>query len=151
LNRDKNRSAEPSEDDIDTDVSLAAMLAPGEDETRFDGARAARVVGFVVKVKAGGSESCNCKATDPIDRDAHIELALSPEAPVTQQVVAEVTPRQRLRIKRESREEQPKDWTTKALQSHGAGGIAGKWVEVTGWLLFDIQHTGVAENTSPGH
>src|SRR6185437_11385254 len=53
LNRDKGRSKDPTADDIDTDVSLAAMLAPGEDQSRFDESRAASVVGFVVNVKVG--------------------------------------------------------------------------------------------------
>ncbi len=151
LDHDKNRSAEPSVDDIDTDVTLAAMLAPGDDESRFDGKRTARVVGFVTKVKAGGAESCNCKAADPVDRDTHIELALAADAPQNQRVVAEVTPRLRLKTKSNPREELPNDWTTKALQSHAVGGVAGHWVEVTGWLLFDVVHVDVAENTNPGH
>ncbi len=151
LDRDKNRSAEPTVDDIDTDVTLAAMLAPGDDETRFDNKRAARVVGFVAKVKAGGAESCNCKAKDPVDRDTHIELALAADAPQNQRVVAEVTPRLRLKMKTTPREELPNDWITKALQSHALGGVAGHWIEVTGWLLFDAEHVDVAENTNPGH
>lgn len=151
LNRDKGRAAAPTADDIDTDVTLAAMLAPGEDETRFDPKRAASVVGFVVNVKVGGVETCNCKATNPIDRDTHIELALSPDAPENQRVIVEVTPRLRLLAKNKPREDEPKVWTTLALSSHGDSGIKGKWVEVTGWMLFDAEHTDAAENSSPGN
>lgn len=149
LNRAKNRFTAPTADDIDTDVSLAAMLAPGEDELRFDQARAARVVGFVVNVKAGGKETCNCRATDPIDRDTHIELALSPDAPRNQRVIVEVTPRIRKRMK--EKPQSPADWQTLTLQSHGPQGVKGKWVEVTGWLFFDAEHTDAAENSSPGN
>lgn len=146
LNRDKNRFEAPSVDDVDTDVTLAAMLAPGEDEQRFDQKRAARVVGFVVDVKVGGRETCNCGATNPIDRDTHIELALSPDAPPNQRIIVEVTPRLRKQMKAKGL-----DWRTQTLQSHGKDGIKGKWVEVTGWLLFDKEHTDGAENSSPGN
>jgi hypothetical protein len=151
LDRDKNRSNPPGPDDVDTDVTLAAMLAPGDDETRFENNRGAKIIGYVVKVKSGSSETCNCKATTPDDRDTHIQLALSPDAPANQCVIVEVTPRLRLRTKESEREEAPSDWSTSALQSHGGGGVLGKWVEVTGWLLFDIEHVAVAENTNPGH
>jgi hypothetical protein len=148
INVKKNRFKMPTADDIDTDVTLATMLAPGEDENRFDDSRAARVVGFVVNVKPGGRETCNCRATDPIDRDTHIELALSPQAPANQRVIVEVTPRFRKQMKEKTNG--AVDWRTITLQSHGKDGIKGKWVEVTGWLLFDFEHTDGAENSSPG-
>jgi hypothetical protein len=146
LNLRKNQFGAPTADDIDTDVTLAAMLAPGEDEDRFDATKAARIVGFVMDVKVGGVETCNCKATNPIDRDTHIELAAAPGAPNNQRMIAEVTPRLRKQMK-----DKGVDWTTHTLQSHGKGGIKGKWVEVTGWLLFDFEHTDKAENSSPGN
>jgi hypothetical protein len=149
VNKDKNRFKAPTADDIDTEVSLATMLAPGEDDKRFDSTKAARIVGFVVDVKPGGTETCNCGATNPIDRDTHIEIALSPEAPPNQRVIVEVTPRLRKQMK--ERAPDSVDWRTLTLQSHGAKGIKGQWVEVTGWLLFDFEHTGSAENSSPGH
>jgi len=77
LDRHKNRYAYPTSGDIDPEVSLAAMLAPGPDKTRFDQEKAASIQGFVVDVKVGGKETCNCEATDPADRDTHIELALA--------------------------------------------------------------------------
>jgi hypothetical protein len=146
LNIRKNQFGSPTADDIDTDVTLAALVTPGEDEDRFDATKAARIVGFVVDVKVGGVETCNCKATNPIDRDTHIELAVTPDAPNNQRVIVEVTPRLRQHMKSTG-----VDWTTLTLQSHGDGGIKGKWVEVTGWLLFDSEHTDAAENTSPGN
>jgi hypothetical protein len=142
LDRLKNRwKNAPAAEDIDTNVSLAAMLAPGEDENRFDSAKGAQVSGFVIDVKVGGKETCNCKATAPIDRDTHIELALANDAPKNQRVIAEVTPRLRAQMKAKD-----VDWTTDALRA----AIKGKWVKVTGLLLFDSMHFGEAENTNPG-
>jgi len=39
------------------------------------------------------------------------------------------------------------DWSTDTLRRQ----FKGKWVEVTGWLLFDTAHIKQAENTNPGH
>jgi hypothetical protein len=52
-----------------------------------------------VRVKAGSKETCNCHATNPIDLDTHIELALSGSATRVQRVVVEVTPRIRKQMK----------------------------------------------------
>ena len=139
LNRLKNRYQPPGEDDIDPDVSLPALLAPGYDVGRFDTKRAATLRGYVVRVMVGGNrETCNCGATRPNERDTHIEVALAKDAPETQRVIVEVTPR--------GRKQNGAGWTTQALKRK----FEGKWVEVTGWLLFDTMHVNQAENTNPG-
>jgi hypothetical protein len=146
LDVQKNRATVPTGDAIDPDVTLAAMLSPGNDIGRFDATKGATVEGIVVRVKEGSIETCNCHARDSIDQDTHIELALSADAPAAQRVVTEVTPRFRKRMK-----DAGKDWSTAALQGeHGADGIVGKWVRVTGWLFFDEPHEGISENTNPG-
>jgi hypothetical protein len=38
------------------------------------------------------------------------------------------------------------DWSTQALRDK----VLGRWVEVTGWMLFDVVHESEAENTAPG-
>jgi hypothetical protein len=140
LNRLKNRYELPGEEALDPDVSLPALLAPGYDVGRFDEKKAARVRGYVVRVLVGGDkESCNCGATDPDERDTHIELALAKGAPPTQRVIVEVTPR--------IRKLKGAGWTTKQLRKE----FEGKWVEVTGWVMFDWMHVKQAENTNPGH
>src|SRR5262249_9968875 len=131
LNRLKNRYDVPGESDIDGDISLPALLAPGNDFKRFDPRKSARISGLVIDVKMGGVESCNCEATDPNERDTHIELSLAEDAPETQRVIVEVTPRLRLLMKKKDL-----DWTTSTLRDK----LKGKWVEVIGWLLFDVPH-----------
>jgi hypothetical protein len=144
LNRHKNRWAIPDDSDIDHEVSLAAMLAPGKDVNRFDQEKAAKIQGFVIDVKMGGTETCNCGADDPDLKDTHIELALAAGAPEIQRVIVEVTPRLRKLMKMKMPEV---DWTTAALHSK----FKEKWVEVTGWLTFDTAHIKQAENTNQGH
>jgi hypothetical protein len=145
LNRLKNRFIFPDDSDIDKNVTLAAMLAPGDDTDRFVTHEAAKVTGVVINVKVGGKENCNCQATNPIDMDAHIELALHKDAPKNQRVIVEITPRFRLLKKGKGT-----DWSTATLEKTTDDGIKGKWVEVTGWLLFDSIHADDAENTNPG-
>jgi hypothetical protein len=145
LNRLKNRFVPPDDADINPHVTLAAILAPGEDTDRFNPQEAAKVIGYVINVKVGGKEACNCTATNPIDMDTHIELALHKDAPENQRVIVEVTPRFRLLKKTKGA-----DWSTAALEKTSGDGIKGRWVEVTGWLLFDEMHTDGAENTNPG-
>jgi hypothetical protein len=145
INREKNRHTHPKLADIDEDISLAAMLAPGDDGNRFSSDKAARITGLVLRVIPGGSgESCNCGAKAHIDMDTHIELALSPGAHAKQRVIVEVSPRFRKMMK----EAAPSvDWSSAALKKD----IKGKWVTVTGWLLFDYHHADEAENTNPGN
>jgi len=142
LNRHKNRYQIPGDDDIDPNVSLAAMLAPGNDVNRFDTEKAATIQGFVINAKVGGKESCNCEATNINDRDTHIELSLAEDALETQRVIVEVTPRLRMLKAKDNI-----DWKTPTLKES----YKGKWVEVTGWLLFDSAHITQAENTHPGN
>jgi hypothetical protein len=141
LNRLKNRFTFPDASDVDSTVTLESLLTPGDDTGRFDTNEAATLTGVVIDVKPGGKETCNCGAANDFDRDTHIELALDKDAPEIQRAIVEVTPR--IRLLKKNKEI---DWTTKALNKQ----LKGKWVEVTGWLLFDDMHVGEAENTNPG-
>lgn len=142
LNRLKNRYAAPRPEDFDPRVTLAALLAGGDDEGRWEPARAARVEGYVLNVKPGGVETCNCGARDPLYRDTHIELVVDPvEDAGEQRVIVEVTPRWRALMLAKGL-----DWSTKALRRR----LLGRWVRVEGWLLFDTEHADEAENTRPG-
>jgi hypothetical protein len=140
LNRLKNRANVPANADVDPQVSLAAMLKPGDDRSRWNTQRAATILGFVVTAHKGGDETVNCHATDPMFMDTHINLALSPDDSLddTRQVIVEVAPRWR---------PNHPDWTTADL----ANSIQGHWVRFTGWLLFDAQHATQSENTAPGN
>jgi len=142
LNRKKNRYDIPAVADIDDTVTLAKMIAPGDDLDRFDDSKAARIQGWVIDVKPGGIESCNCYAKANIDRDTHIEVAMSATADETDRVIVEVTPRLRMLMKQQGIDW----WTTEALR-HGDHAIKGKFVEFTGWLFFDEQHLEEATNT----
>jgi hypothetical protein len=143
LNRLKNRYTAPAPAEVDTQVTLAALVRPGDDRARWSDDRGAVVVGYAHDVKPGGIETTNCRARALPDRDTHIELVLDPMgASGPQRVIVEVTPRWRALMAAKG-----VDWSTPALRR----AYLGRWVRVTGWLLFDAEHANAAENTAPGH
>jgi hypothetical protein len=142
LNRLKNRYRSPVSSDIDPTITLTAMIAPGDDENRFDSKSAATIMGFILKVNEGSVETCNCHATIPSERDTHIYLTLSNGAGKNQAVIAEVTPRTRILRQRAGKN----DWTTDEPKKN----LQGNWAEISGWLMFDFEHVDQAENTNPG-
>ena len=135
----KNRTAPPSAQDFDERVSLEALLRPGEDWGRWSESRAARVEGYVVEVREGGVEAANCYSYR--ERDVHIHVALRPDAPRTEWLVLEVTPRARRRAA-----ESGLDWSAAALRVE----LVGHRCRFEGWLLFDREHADESVNTAPG-
>jgi hypothetical protein len=141
LNRLKNRYAAPGPADMDTAVTLTALLEPGDDRTRWKEQRGATVVGYVRDAKPGGIETSNCLAADRRFRDTHIELVLDPMNAAALPVIVEVTGRWRAMMAARGI-----DWSSRTLRRQ----IVGRWVRVTGWLMFDSEHAGAADNTAPG-
>jgi hypothetical protein len=140
-NREKNRVTVPTPSEIDNTVTLAAMLAPGDDRTRWQSDRGAAVVGFVVDVKPGSNETVNCGASGIANTDVHIELALNAQATAKRQrVIVEVSPRWREFVATQGR-----DWSTAALRAQ----LEGRCARFFGWLFFDEEHDDEAENTTP--
>lgn len=141
LNRLKNRVATPVTRDIDSTATMGALLAPGDDRGRWSERRAATVMGYVRDVKVGGVETVNCFAKTPDHRDTHIELVTDPEDGARLPLIVEVTPWWRRHAASGGA-----NWSTDSLQAL----LRGRWVRVTGWLLFDTEHKHQAENTAPG-
>jgi hypothetical protein len=139
LNLLKNRATAPTPAQIVHTITLAAMVAPGNDVSRFSSGQGASIEGYVDTVYVGGIESANCEAKDAPDRDTHIELVLDPQhARPEQRVIVEVTPRWRKMVAT-----QGKDWSTAAL----AAALIHHRVQVTGWMMFDIDHANASLNT----
>jgi len=143
LNRLKNRYIPPQPEQIDRAITLAAIVAPGNDTGRWKVKQATEVIGYVFDVKVGGIESTNCHARAVDQRDTHIELVLDPMAgSPARRVIVEVTPRWRAIMAA-----QGADWSTRALRDR----LLGRWIKVRGWVLFDVEHQNQSENTAPGH
>jgi hypothetical protein len=138
IHRLKNRTAVPQAADFDTNVTLDALLQPGNDRDRWSTDRAARIQGQVIDVAYAGLEATNCY--HPCRRDIHILLATRKEAAKTEQVVLEVTAGLR-----ELAEQQKMNWSEEKLKAQ----LIGHWCEFEGWLYFDVDHDEEAENTNP--
>jgi SH3-like domain-containing protein len=141
LNLAKNRFTAPHDSDIDPSFTLANLLKPGADDNRFDAKKGGELEGFVVNVLVGGIETVNCKATDKLHRDTHIEIAQTANADTTKRVIVEVTPRWRAEMQALGI-----NWSTDSLKS-----LIGKRVRFRGWQLFDVEHRGEATNTAPNN
>jgi len=136
----KNRTTLPAAADVDPQVTLAAMLAPGDDRSRWRQSRAGAIEGHVVRVYDAGPESANCLSGTRLD--THIEVALRPDAPPNERVIVEVTPPMRQLAGRRG-----DDWSTATLRAL----LTGRRARIEGWLLFDDEHDEESENTRPGH
>lgn len=142
LNRLKNRYTFPTKSQVDTSITLKNLLKEGNDESRWNTGKAVQLIGYVSEVVKGGVETCNCKTKDELFRDTHIEIVQNPmSATYSKPLIAEVTPRLRYIMSQKGI-----DWSTKALRTD----IKGRWVKITGWLLFDDEHADEADNTAPG-
>lgn len=128
----KNRYNKPKSTDFDSKLQLQDFLNGKAIEGKYSEEVAVEVTGYVFDVKKGGVESCNCKTTDPLFKDTHIELTLNDrETGPEQRFIVEVTPRIRQKLA-----EQGIDWTTEALQQN----IKGHNVKIQGWLFYDHSH-----------
>lgn len=136
LHRLKNRTSLPQDIDFDPQATLANILQPGRDETRWSQTRAARVEGYVVSIGRAGIELANCYS--PCRRDIHINLALRPDAPPSEQMVLEVTPYFERLIA-----PQGSDWSEGKLRET----LLGRWCRFEGWIFFDEVHAKESTNT----
>lgn len=143
LNRQKNRYNVPSDTDVNQSVTLASLLAPGDDENRWNVRTAVEITGYVFEVKPGGSETCNCHVNDDVHTDTHIVLLADPKSTAgSKRMIVEITPRMRFLMAK-----QGIDWSTAKLKSQ----LTGHWIKIRGWLFFDLEHQASAENTNPGN
>lgn len=135
----KNRAGVPKPQDFDERVTLESLLRPGEDYGRWSESRAGRIEGYVVEVGEGGVEAANCFSYR--ERDVHIHVAPRADAPRTEWVVVEVTPRARRWAL-----EWGGDWRAATLRQE----LVGRRCRFEGWLLFDREHADESEHTAPG-
>jgi hypothetical protein len=138
LNQLKRRMDVPSQ--IDSRVTLAAILAPGDDTTRWDEHKGGVISGYVAEVKPGEAESVNCHTKDPQYKDTHIVLTPDPLSnDESKYVIVEITPQWRAQMAKDG-----VDWSTSTLRKT----LLGRWIRVTGWLMFDVEHKAQSANTA---
>ena len=143
-NKLKNRYNLPKSSDINPDITLEKILKPGDDHNRFSQDQAVEITGYVMDVKSGGKEGCNCNTSNSTIYDTHISIALDKnDTDPTHWMVAEVTPR----IRNYMNINFGVDWTSQELSKPNK--LIGEEVKFQGWLLFDNDHISQARNTHP--
>ena len=143
LNPLKNRYNIPTNADIDRAITLQNLVSRKSTGNAYKTSQAVDITGYVLDVKIGGIESCNCHAKTADLRDTHIEITISSSATGPgDRFIAEVTPRIRQMMKN-----QGKDWSTETLKKT----IKGKMVRIKGWLLYDAEHEKEAFANDPGN
>ena len=111
-------------------IKIEDILKDGSDFTRFSNGSYTKITGYVVEVKQGGVESCNCESIIDSLQDTHIYISLSPNAEKKDCIIVEITPR----FKRLNK-------GTNAFL------LKGKLVSIYGYLFFDEEHKQSAVNT----
>lgn len=109
------------------------LFEPGEDSKRFKPEQVGQITGYVVNVKWGGSETCNCHTKNKTDLDIHIEIAQTLNPAKGDVVICEVT----------------RFTKTPEMSYENIKAMTGKKVTVSGYLFFDEEHKQNAINTSP--
>ena len=140
LNQLKNRATDPADADIDSSVTLANLLQPGADDNRFDATRGGVIEVVVVDAKAGGIETGNCRATDALYRDTHIEVAQQSPAAATSRVIVESRLVGGTRCQRRD-----------GLDHAGIEGTLRAPGAISRVVMFDAEHRPQAKNTAPNN
>ena len=122
---------------IDSSITIQTLIAVKDNHLV---GKQAEIEGYVVGVKPGGVEGCNCKTKDITRRDTHIEIVTDPKhAKPNQKFIVEVTPRFRENLKYKF------DWSTATLKKT----LLHHWVKFKGWIFWDAEHTNASESTHP--
>ena len=147
LNTAKNSEAVPPAAEISnmTLANIKSLAQParwntGSNRARLKAAgegRAVRVMGFLLRVKPEGGESCNCELTARAQTDVHLVLVDHSDDLEQESISAEITPRVR-----QHQGHDPK-WQFKNVND-----IEGDYVRVTGLLMLDTKHIRQAHRLS---
>lgn len=130
----KNRSQSAS---INSKLSLTDILTfKGDDTKQYNSNNYVELTGYVILVKYGGSETCNCHSTDKNDMDIHIELALTPTSKNVNAMVLEI-----------NRYSRGKDSLLRDIANIRK--FVGKKVTVQGFMFLDDEHLQNAVTTNP--
>jgi hypothetical protein len=109
-------------------VSFTEIAALKVGDTHYKDGQGITISGYVIEVKDGGSETCNCHTKDKTYYDTHIVLSNDPnDTNPAHGIVVEITPRWRAKMPH---------WTTSEIKKT----YLHKWVTVQGAMFNDAEH-----------
>ena len=120
---------------LDSSVTLEKILTfKGDDRNSYNSCQYVPLTGYIILVKYGGPETCNCHSKDKKDLDIHIELALSPDAKGKNAMVCEVNRYTQL---------------SEGINIADIKKLVGKKVTIEGFMFLDEEHLQNAVTTNP--
>ena len=135
LNLLKNRPVS-TPDNINSEVTLGEMYNSGDVADKFNQHDAATVQGYLFNAKQEKGESCNCHTDDVDKQDIHIYISPNAHASsIADCVVVEMSAN--------GKAAHP-EWTAAYIKK-----MKGHKVSVTGYLLYDFEHTSQSYDTNP--
>ena len=130
LDKLKNRTEKKSY--IDENIDVNSFLCSCPDQKKFSNTMYVTVTGYMVGLKYGGAETCECHSKEKTDEDFHIEIAVNAgETDKSKMVVCEMT-----------RE-------TRSILFADLKKYIGHKVKIEGYLFFDEEHWQNSVNTNP--
>ena len=133
LNKLKNRTIQQGL--IPEVVGISDILKPGNDSMRWNPDKFVSVTGYIILVKYGGAETCNCHTKDKSIWDVHIELAASPTDKGKNAMICEAGANSRV--------------FNPTLTMDYIKPLIGKKVTITGYLFPDSEHWQNSVNINP--
>jgi len=122
-------------------INFNEMASMTVDTKKHTAHEAVEIQGYVVEVKYGGSETCNCHTKDKTLFDTHIVLMVDDKQHGRGEgVVVEISPRIRAMMAAKGI-----DWTTNNIKKC----FLNKWVTVSGYLFDDEEHKQNSTADSP--
>lgn len=116
-------------------INISDILKSGNDSTRWFSTQFVSVTGYIILVKYGGAETCNCHTKDKSRWDVHIELAAASGDKSNHALVCEAGVSSRS--------------FNSSLTYLNIKKLIGKRVTITGYFFADKQHWANSVNINP--
>lgn len=113
---------------------VADLLSIKDGDTTISLTAAVSVTGYLVMVKMGGSETCNCHSINNADWDFHLELSAEPTGTGTESMICEVTRYTKPYV----------NMTLPQLRQ-----LVGKQITLFGRFFYDSEHKNASLADSP--
>jgi peptidoglycan hydrolase-like protein with peptidoglycan-binding domain len=131
----RKRTSPPTGADVDQGVNIQDLTALGDDRSQWSEQNGAVLQAYVAGVRDVAVDPEYCLTHNPALLDTELELTAKPGE--STYVIGDITPQMRKKAARHGA-----NWSTATLRQ----ALLGKFVTVSGWLLYDSHHLQPAAN-----
>lgn len=121
---------------VNRKITLDSILKHGNDMIRFRPSDYVSIEGYVVLVKLGSSESCNCNSKNPQDKDIHVQIVKDLNNVISRGIG---TNTMIVEINR---------YTRDSIDYKFVKSLWHKKVKIQGWMFADVEHKQNSYNTA---